>query len=513
MVAALMAWLSGRLLRVAPLQSRCIAANDLQSYVGILSAIIYSALAGFSVPTQRTLVMLLVFFGTRLLRRHIGITQGLSIALIGVLLIDPFAPMSPGFWLSFGAVAAIFLATSGRVGRASIATEYLYLQMVVTVGLLPFLIGAFGTVSLISPLVNLLAIPFFTFLLVPIVLMGAFCSIINEQLGRIIVLIAGRLLDWSWPLFEWASHLPLATWHLPQLPIWSAVLLLMGCLIAIAPGSIATRLAAATLCFPALLFQPARPAFGEFQVACLDVGQGLSVVVMTHTHVLVYDTGPSFRTGRNTGQLVVLPYLYSRGVHRIDRLMLTHGDDDHIGGALSVIAGLPTQEVIVGPSVSLTVPTQVCEKGQSWQWDDVSFRVLHPSHGTAERKNNSSCVLRIEGRGGSALLLGDVEREAEAQLHESHAIQHADIVVVPHHGSRTSSTVSLTTASSPKYALVSAGFGNRWGFPKAEVIGRWEEAGAQALKTFDSGAIEIDVTKEGVMAPHLFRVERRAYWR
>jgi len=513
MVAALIAWLAGCIARRLPLQSRRIAVNDVQSVAGMLAAIVYSSLAGLSVPTQRTLVMLLVYFGTRLLRRKISLAHGLSIALIGVLLIDPFASLSPGFWLSFGAVAAIFLATSGRLSRPTRAFEYVHLQAVVTIGLLPFLVGAVGSVSLISPFVNLFAIPFFTFLLVPLVLLGTLFLTINAWLGTVIIHLAGQLLAWSWPLFAWASGLPLATWHLPQLPVWAAALLLLGCLIAIAPGNLATRMAGAMLCLPALLWQPLRPQAGEFELAVLDVGQGLAVVVVTQSHVLVYDTGPSFRSGRDTGELVVLPYLYSRGLRHIDTLMLSHGDNDHVGGALSVLAGLPTDQVLVGPSVTLPQSSETCVRGQSWRWDDIHFEVLHPAAGDTPRKNNSSCVLRIEGPGGSALLLGDIEREAEARLIADDAIRHADIVVVPHHGSRTSSTEPLTSASAPKFAVISAGYGNRWGFPKPEVIARWHASGAQTLQTAESGAIEIAVDNDGLKPAREFRVQRRAYWR
>jgi competence protein ComEC len=513
MVAALMAWLAGRIARRLPLQRQRIAVNDVQSIVGMLAALAYSALAGLSVPTQRTLVMLLVYFSTQLLRRQIGVTRGLSIALIGVLLVDPFAPLSPGFWLSFGAVAAIFLATSGRLMRSHWAGEYLHLQGVVTVGLLPFLIGSFGSVSLISPLVNLVAIPFFTFLIVPVVLAGTLLLTVNESLGGYVVRAGAQLLEWSWPVFDWASGLPMAMWHLPQLPLLTAGLMLVGCLIIVAPGVIATRIAGGMLCLPALLWAPPRPNAGGFELAVLDVGQGLAVVVTTHSHVLVYDTGPSFRSGRDTGELVVLPYLYSRGVHSIDMLMLTHGDNDHVGGAQSVLAGLTTQRVLAGPSVHLPSHLELCSQGQQWRWDGVIFRVLHPTPADATEENNSSCVLRIEGSGGAVLLLGDIEHEIEARLNTNHLVERADVVVVPHHGSNTSSTQFLTQASAPQFALISAGYGNRWGFPKQQVVDRWHEVGAQTLKTANSGAIEITIDSTGLKPPREYRLTHGAYWR
>jgi len=209
--------------------------------------------------------------------------------------------------------------------------------------------------------------------------------------------------------------------------------------------------------------------------------------------------------------LVVLPYLYSRGVRRIDTLVLTHGDNDHVGGAPSVLAGLTTDRVLMGPSVNLQRGA-MCAQGQRWQWDQVVFEVLHPTEADALQENDSSCVLRIQGSGGAALLLGDIESEVEARLVANAAIDPVDIVVVPHHGSRTSSTQVLTQASRPNFAIVSAGYGNRWGFPKQDVLDRWHAVGASTLNTATSGAIEITVRGDGVKATE-YRQTHRAYWR
>ena len=513
MVAALAAWLGGRLGRRFPLQAARIAIMDVQSVCGMTAAIVYAALAGFSVPTQRALVMLLVYFGTRMSRRHVSITQGLALALLGVLAIDPFAPLAPGFWLSFGAVTAIFLATAGRISQPGWARGYVQLQGAVSIGLIPLLVGAFGSVSLISPAVNLAAIPFYTFLVVPIVLLGAFALFVSEGLGESILRFGALLLDWSWPVLEESSRLPLAMWHLPELPWWLAMFLALGCSAMIAPATWATRLAGAMLCLPALVWQPARPQLGEFDLAVLDVGQGLAVVAMTRSHTLVYDAGPSFRSGRDTGEMVVLPYLRSRGVRRIDVLMVSHGDDDHAGGAASVRSGLKTWQVLPGPSVDDTESDTLCHRGQRWEWDGVVFSVLHPETGAAGKDNDLSCVLRIEGRGGSAILLGDIERDAEAELIAAGLALQTDIALVPHHGSRTSSSAELTDALAPTLAVVSAGFGNRWGFPKSDVVERWQGVGARTMNTANSGAIEIAVTVEGVQSPREHRKLRRAYWR
>ncbi len=514
MVALWIGWLSGRCVRWLPLQRRRFTVAGIEACIGMSAAIVYSALAGFSVPTQRTLVMLCVFFAARLLRKEIPATRGLAIALIGVLLADPFAPLASGFWLSFGAVAAIFLATGGYVAKASRLREYGRMQIVATIGLLPLAMSLFGSFSLISPLVNLVAIPFFTLLIVPLVLIATALLFVNEMLGSAAVQGIGFLLERTWPALEKVSTLPMAMWWFPAAPLWAFVLLFVGTFVVLVPGVLATRLAGALLCLPALCWRPVLPRSGEFNLSLLDVGQGLSVVVTTTSHVLVYDTGPSFRSGRDTGELVVVPYLHALGVRRIDALIVSHGDSDHVGGMKGVVDRIPIDRFLLGPSVKPRPESEVCAAGQSWVWDGVRFQVLYPSAELFKAtRNNSSCVLRVDGIGGSLLLFGDIERGAEEWLIERNAIARADIAVVPHHGSRTSSTTGLVAATSPAYALISAGYLNQWGFPKADVLARWEESGAVTLKTSDSGAIEIAVTQRGVAPPREYRRKQPRYWR
>jgi competence protein ComEC len=529
MVAALGSWLAGWLARFVSLQRKRLTIPDIQALAGLSFAVAYCALAGMSVPTQRTLVMLSVYFATRLLRRQIDLTHGFGVALIGVLLVDPFAPLAPGFWLSFGAVAVILLANGGRLrlraeSRAKTAArEYLRLQAAITIGLLPFLIGAFGGLSLVSPLVNLIAIPLFTFAVVPSVLIGTCLLWIWQPAGAAVLQGVAWGLESCWPALQWAGSLSLATWHLPQLPWWSACLMVVGCAMAVGPGMWTMRTAGVLLCLPAVCWQPPRPAHGEFALTVLDVGQGLATVVTTQLHVLVYDAGPAFRSGRDTGEMVVLPFLYSRGVRGIDSLMMSHGDSDHVGGMQSILNGIRVERLSIGPSVRAPSALQGakmsrCLRGEQWEWDGVRFETLHPDAEEQRGDNDSSCVLRIAGKGGSALLLGDVERAAEYRLVQLGAIDATDVVVVPHHGSRTSSTPELVGASRPRIAVVSAGYGNRWSFPKEDVVDRWQSVGAQVLKTAQSGAIEIQLAVDtdevltGAMRPVEYRRRYRKYW-
>jgi competence protein ComEC len=257
--------------------------------------------------------------------------------------------------------------------------------------------------------------------------------------------------------------------------------------------------------------RPATPAAGEFELAILDVGQGLASVVRTHSHVLVYDAGPAFQSGRDAGELVVTPYLRRRGVRKIDVLMISHGHLDHEGGAKSVISALPVEAMLRGPSV-VAAEGGLCERGQQWVWDDVHFTVLHPSPSDAAADNDSSCVLRIHGKGGAALLTGDIEADAEAKLVDA-GLASVDIVVAPHHGSRTSSTPEFVAVLRPRMTFFSAGYRNRWGFPRAEIVERWSAVGARITLTAESGAIEASVGADGSIDVREHRETDARYWR
>lgn len=512
MIAALAAWLGGGIARWPAAQRHRLTAIHGQVICGGFAAVGYSLLAGMSVPTQRTLAMLSIWFIARLWRRELSAGNALGSALIGILLIDPFAPLAAGAWLSFGAVAVILLAVSGRRAREGTVRNFARVQLAVTVGLTPVLIGAFGSVSLISPLTNAIAVPLFTLVVVPLVLAGALLAAMWLPAGSLVLGATAHLLQWCWPAFEWSARVPFALWHFPQLPLTVSAALLVGTLLLVLPGIAPTRIAAVLLCMPALIWRPPTPSRGEFRLALLDVGQGLAAVVHTHSHVLVYDTGPAFRTGRDAGELVVMPYLRSQGVRRIDTLMVSHGDLDHRGGMRSVTDSISVVRTLNGPSVkSALAGSAPCQRGQKWSWDGVEFEVLHPIGTAYARDNDSSCVLRVAGEGGSVLLTGDIQRDSEAAIVDA-GIEPVDIVIAPHHGSRTSSTADLVAATKPALVLFPVGYRNRWGFPKPDVVDRWRAVGAQTLSTASSGAIEVDVSAGGIGPPRRFRVEHRRYW-
>jgi competence protein ComEC len=254
---------------------------------------------------------------------------------------------------------------------------------------------------------------------------------------------------------------------------------------------------------------------GEVSVAMLDVGQGLAVVVRTRSHTLVYDTGPRFSTQFDTGSAVIAPYLRYSGVPFIDRLVVSHGDNDHIGGAESLIREIPVHQITTSVPARLAGYSQIvhkCWSGQRWDWDGVHFEMLSPPESRTIRGNNGSCVLHIEGRYGSVLLPGDIEREQEAWLIEQYGKGlAAQLLVAPHHGSRTSSSMDFVQSIRPRLTLFPVGYLNRYHHPDDRVVQRYQETGSDILLTPATGAVRVTFTKSG-RSVHVWREENRRFW-
>ncbi|MET0534525.1 MAG: DNA internalization-related competence protein ComEC/Rec2, partial [Steroidobacter sp.] len=265
------------------------------------------------------------------------------------------------------------------------------------------------------------------------------------------------------------------------------------------------------LCLPLVCYRAPTPLPGTFELTVLDVGQGLAAVVRTHSHVLLYDTGPAFQSSRSAAELAVLPFFRHKGVRELDMLLISHGDQDHSGGTRAVLDAMPVRQFIVGPSVSdASREHQRCERGQQWSWDGVTFTVLHPQSSSEHSANDSSCVLLIRGRDGSALLTGDIEAEGESALIE-HALPRVDVVVAPHHGSGTSSTSLFVEGVRPDVTIFSTGYRNRWRMPRADVVERWRKAGARTYDTALSGALTATF-EAGETRVREQRHLRRRYW-
>lgn len=479
---------------------------------GMASALLYSALAGFPIPTQRALIMVAIAMGAVLARRHPNPVHILALALLAVLLYDPMAVLAAGFWLSFGAVALIAYGVSGRIAAPRrLWATMLTINLYTALGLAPLLLLCFGQISLVSPLANLLAVPVLGTVLVPLCLLGAGLSLVFPLAGTAVLKLAATVLALFWPVLDWLSGIPWAQWSRAEPPPWTLLPALLGAVWLLVPRGLPARWLGLVLWLPALTARIERPAPGEFLLTLLDVGQGLAAVVETRHKTLVFDTGPRLGPEFDMGAAVVEPYLRWRGIDTVDALVVSHGDNDHIGGAHSVLALLRVRAAYSSvPERLPEFPAIPCRAGQSWSWDGVEFAMLGPV-APSPKDNDNSCVLRVGGAHGSVLLTGDIERAAETLLVERHgAALGSDILVAPHHGSKTSSSPGFLAAVRPRRVLIPAGYLNPFGHPHPTVLARYSGLGAEISNTAATGAILFWTGGEPRLANQ--RRAHRHYW-
>jgi competence protein ComEC len=513
MIAVLVFWLvRGVCLLVAARYAFEVAALASAS-----AAFVYTALAGFDVPAERSLIMVLVALVLVASRRITASFHGIAAALLIILAVDPLATLTVSFWLSFIAVLILLLLASRKTlathaGRAHALAvtvrRTIALQWQITFGLTAWVVAYFTELSVVAPLVNLIAIPIFSFVMVPLSLLAAAgVAVGGGDFG--LVGFAAALGEMFWTALEFCAELGWAAVAVPVSGSAALLIAAVGGLLALPAHPLPGRRVAWLLLAPLFLAQPARPAPGEAAILVFDVGHGLAVLVETARHALLYDAGPVFRSGFDTGGEIIVPVLARRGVGSLDLMVVSHADNDHAGGARAVLAAYPETRVLKGPDVTALAGT-TCIAGEKWYWDGVEFEVLHPGAGFLSRGNDSSCVLKVTTASSSLLLTGDIERSGERALTARAAVA-AEIVLVPHHGSATSSSQALVAGTGARYALVSAGFANRWGFPRPDVVERWTRAGATVLVTGDTGAITIALAKDG-LALAAERQRRRRYW-
>ncbi len=531
MVASFLYWLVFRFWARVPALALRLPAQRAAVLAGALTALAYSLIAGFSVPTQRTLFMLSAVAIALWTGRTSSPSRILAWAMLAVLLLDPWAVLAPGFWLSFGCVAAIFYVTAHRTGQLSGWRSAVLTQVAVTLGLLPMTLALFQEVSLVSPLANAFAIPLVSLVVVPLTLLGAGLSFIGPF--DFLLDLAHWLMSVCYWALQWLAQAPDAVWqsHAPG-PL-AVALALLGCAWCLSPRGMPARWLGAVMMLPLFLVAPLRPARGEFQLSLLDVGQGLATVVRTANYALVYDTGPSWNPDADSGSRIVVPYLRGEGITRLNALIVSHEDDDHSGGAHSVIAARNPEWVLTSVSPehrSLQGAREVmrCEAGDRWRWDGVDFTILHPTkenYGEAEGKNkrktnNMGCVLKISGAGGSVLMTADIEKKSELELLQRLASENlrpeelrADVMIVPHHGSKTSSTGAFLDAVKPGIALLPVGYRNRFRHPNGEVMGRYAERGIFVRRTDEEGALFLtfDAASRAPVITSWRNVHRR-YW-
>jgi competence protein ComEC len=489
--------------------------NKAATIAGALAALSYACLAGLSIPTQRALYMLATFAVTLLLSRRVPIARVLVIALMVVVLLDPWAVIAPGFWLSFSAVAVIAYATVNRLQLRYWLVEAANTQWSVTLGLLPLLILMFGQASIVSPLANAFAIPAISLLVVPLAIIGALLPF------DFILTIAQCVLEYCMQGLGWLANLPFATWQQASAPMWAIGLAIIGVLWILLPRGFPQRWLGFMLMLPMLFVVPEKPLQGEMQVTVLDVGQGLSVVVKTANHTMVYDTGDHYNEESDAGKKVIMPYLRSQGINQLDALVISHDDKDHSGGAASILAQMPIKWLASSYTLSEMIkpmPTQLrCYAGQQWAWDGVVFEVLYPMLESDEEAtlsdNNRSCVIKVTSRYGSVLLTGDIEKEAEAILLQEHKDQlKSDVIIAPHHGSKTSSTTAFIKAVSARHVVFTVGYLNRFKHPRSDVIKRYLEKTATSYRSDYHGAVVLDFKNSGGLQVNAWRSTHAKYW-
>ena len=524
MAAAAAYWVALRAWSFVPRAALLVPAPQIAGVAAMLAAFGYALLAGLALPTQRALLMLAVVFASQLSRRRLLPSYGLALALVVVLAADPHSVRAPGFWLSFVAVAAIVLsiATRPAAGRPAAGARTLAgrlhalgtVQIAVTVGLVPVTLSVFAEQSLVSPFVNALAIPLVGTLVVPVILLGLLAGAVLPAAGAALLTAAAVVLDLPWPALEWIGAHASVLRAPGEIGAWQLAAGALGAMIVLAPRGLLPRWLGLLWMLPLVVARPAPIEPGAYRVTVLDVGHGLSVVVETARRVLVYDTGPRVGARLDAAALALLPWLAWRGHGAVDRVVLSHGDSDHIGGYRRLAGSSAVGSLVANGAVGPHRPDLECVAGRRWTWDGVSFEVLYPLGESPGFDNAHSCVLRVEGAGGSLLLTGDVEREGEralaARLGGALA---ADVLVVPHHGSATSSTRGFIAAVSPSIALFSAAERGRFRLPHPDVVARYANAGITAFHTSRCGAVTLEfVPGRGPRVVRLEREAKRRYW-
>lgn len=483
------------------------------SIAGVMLAVFYAMLAGFTIPTQRALLMVIVALLLMAGKRHYSPSRVLALALIAVIVIDPLAVMNVGFFLSFSAVAIILWILFRSVKQARF--RLLKLQGFLSLLMIPLGFLFFGEGSLVSPLANLIAIPWVSLVVVPFSFLAVLLSYLNETLAAYLFSFLSLHLDGLFILLEVLAELPKATLAMHYLPMTLGGLLIVVACVFLLPSGMIWRYAAVLVLLPVLFYSTSKPEKGDFWFTVLDVGQGLSVVIQTQSKTLVYDTGDRPTETFDLGNMVVLPYLKHQSLTHIDALVLSHDDRDHSGGAQALFDGLAVKQLYGNRSdILLGRTAEVCQRGLSWKWEGVSFEFLHPSVTTRGNDNNHSCVLKVSNKRHSVLLTGDIQKPAERQLlKEQKEALDVDIIVMPHHGSNSSSTKRFIKAVDPEWAVASAGYRSRYRHPDYRVIKRYQKQGVQLLGTATDGAIQFKLSADSKLRlPSKYRASMRKFW-
>jgi len=479
----------------------------------LLSAGGYTLLSGLSVPAQRSFLMVAVAMVALISQRYAVSSRILALALLTILVLDPGAPLLAGFWLSFGAVAVILYSVSGRWRERRFFGQTVGLQINITLAMLPPTLIFFQQFPLLSPLTNLIAIPWVGCTVLPMTLLAALVEPLSVTAQTVLLELAALTMDGLWRILLWLDRLPGMVLYRPAPPLWTLAFALPGLAWWLAPHGLPGRWLGAPLCLPLLWPPTVAPPLGGVWFTLLDAGQGLAAVVRTQNHVLVYDTGPRLGTTLDAGRAALAPFLRQQGALQVDALIVSHADSQHTGGVRSLRELMPVARILTSaPEQTPIEGAQPCRAGTAWEWDGVRFQLLHPPP-TGFSGDNASCVLQVESAAGRILLPGDIEAAAETALATRYGTGlAAEILVAPHHGHRNLSTLAFLNAVQPRYVLFATGHRNRFGYPRAETIARYQATGAILLNASDEGAITFRLEPGAALTPERYRRDHRHYW-
>lgn len=465
--------------------------------VGLGFASLYALLAGFTIPTQRAWLMVVILLLGLLWQKNWRASTVISLALLAVLLLDPLAPLSAGFWLSFACV--VFLWGLAQRQYKANRWQLLTVQLGLSLAMIPLTAAFFSQVSFVSPLANLIAIPWVSFLVVPFVLLGVASFALFPALAQGLWSIADVSLDYLMQFLTGLSQYDAAAWVLPDVPWYWIACAVLGVFVCLLPKGLPARWLGLILLLPLFSYAQAPFPEGDFKLTVLDVGQGSARIIQTKNHVLIFDAGVKSSDSFDMGKMVILPWLQAQGIKQIDTLMISHADNDHSGGAFALLNELPVQQLKTSAlKLFKDYQPESCYTGDRWVWDGVVFEVLHPNQGAKDKKrNNRSCVLRVSNSKHSVLLTGDIEKRAEHQLvNRAGEKLRSDILLVPHHGSRTSSSIGFIKAVDPTLALSSSGYRNRFNHPVLAIQQRYQKLNIPFYDTQKTGEIQLYLSSQ-----------------
>jgi len=478
----------------------------IQSLCAFSCAFLYASLAGFSIPTLRALLMLSVYLVAIYKRRSVYSWDIYGMALFLVLAYDPLSVLDMGFWLSFGAVLVLLMAFRGRKQQKP-WLAFIRAQWMILIGLLPFSVLLFGGVQGFAPIMNLLLIPLMSLLLMPLLFVLLMTGLFSITPGLLVTAIE-LCIDVFYHIMQDLSQWHWLKWSFSIQPGWALLCLVLFAVVMLMPAVVPKRWLAIPLLLPSFFPQLKRPPEGSVDITVLDVGQGLSILVQTQRHQLLYDTGAASLSGFTMVNAAVIPVLKKHNIQKLDKVILSHADNDHAGGYAELRRQVTIDQTLAGFHAGLPY----CLKGHRWMWDGVQFEIFSPYNLHPYLGNNSSCVLRISTAEHSMLITGDIESPVEYRLVQQAAkwLQ-SDILVVPHHGSRTSSSSTFLEAVHPRLAVNSSAYTNHFGHPASDIKRRYQQHGIPFIDTQTHGMIHIRLSQNSHIDCHL--ESRKRIWR